>query len=116
MKNVYVFLGLAVVFEVIGATFMKYTDGFSQFGASIVVVLSYAIALIFYILLTKDHDLGMINALWSGGGTVIIAVVGIILFQESTSLLKFLAIALIVIGIYGLNTKSKHHREGGNSA
>ena len=116
MKNIYILLGLAVAFEVIGATFMKYTNGFSQFGASMIVIFSYTIALTFYILLTKDHELGMINALWSGGGTVIIAVAGIIFFHESTSLLKLLAIALIVIGIVGLNTKSKRHLEqGGNS-
>ncbi|MCA0993800.1 DMT family transporter [Pseudalkalibacillus hwajinpoensis] len=114
MKNVYLWLGIAIIFEVIGATFMKFTDGFSNWGPTLIVILSYAIALLFYIFLTKDHDLGIINALWSGGGTVIIAVAGILLFQESTSLIKLLAIKLIVIGIIGLNTKSRYRKEGGN--
>ncbi|MYL64467.1 QacE family quaternary ammonium compound efflux SMR transporter [Bacillus hwajinpoensis] len=112
MKNVYLWLGIAILFEVIGATFMKYTDGFSNWGPTLIVILSYAIALFFYIFLTKDHELGIINALWSGGGTVIIAVAGILLFQESTSLIKLLAISLIVIGIIGLNTKSRYMKKG----
>lgn len=108
MKNVYMWLGIAILFEVIGATFMKYTDGFNNWGPTFIVILSYAIALLFYIFLTKAHDLGIINALWSGGGTVIIAVTGILLFQESTSLTKVLAISLIVIGIIGLYTNSRY--------
>ncbi|MBF0707859.1 multidrug efflux SMR transporter [Alkalihalobacillus hwajinpoensis] len=112
MKSVYTWLSIAIAFEVIGATFMKYSNGFTQWGPSLVVILSYAIALLFYIFLTKDHELGIINALWSGGGTVIIAVAGIVLFQESTSLSKFLAIFLIVFGIVGLNTKSRYREKG----
>ncbi|WP_273834325.1 DMT family transporter [Guptibacillus sedimenti] len=114
MKNVYIWLGIAILFEVIGATFMKYTDGFSNWGPTVIVILSYAIALLFYIFLTKDYELGIINALWSGGGTVIIAIAGILVFKESTSLIKLLAITLIVIGIIGLNTKSRYMTEGGN--
>ncbi|WP_226658836.1 DMT family transporter [Pseudalkalibacillus hwajinpoensis] len=112
MKKVYLWLGIAIVFEVIGATFMKYTDGFSNWIPTLIVILSYAIALVFYIFLTKDHELGIINALWSGGGTVIITVAGILLFHESTSFTKLLAIALIVVGIVGLNTKSRYKKKG----
>lgn len=114
MKNVYIWLGIAILFEVIGATFMKYTDGFSNWIPTLIVILSYAIAILFYIFLTKNHELGIINALWSGGGTVIIAVAGILLFQESTSLTKLLAISLIVIGIIGLNTKARYMKKGEN--
>ncbi|MFK3959878.1 DMT family transporter [Pseudalkalibacillus hwajinpoensis] len=112
MKGAYIWLSIAITFEVIGATFMKYTNGFSHWGPSLIVILSYGIAILFYIFLTKDHELGIINALWSGGGTVIIAVAGILLFQESTSLSKFLAIFLIVIGIVGINTKSRYREKG----
>ncbi|WP_273853460.1 DMT family transporter [Guptibacillus spartinae] len=114
MKNVYLWLGIAILFEVIGATFMKYTEGFSHLGPTLIVIFSYVLAIVFYILLTKDHDLGIINALWSGGGTVIIAVAGILLFHESTSFIKLLAITLIVLGIVGLNTKSRNMKKGEN--
>ncbi|WP_283152552.1 DMT family transporter [Guptibacillus hwajinpoensis] len=112
MKSAYTWLSIAIAFEVIGATFMKYSNGFTQWGPSLIVILSYAIAILFYIILTKDHELGIINALWSGGGTVIIAVSGTVLFQESTSVSKSLAIFLIVIGIVGLNTKSRNREKG----
>ncbi|MGP4077394.1 DMT family transporter [Halobacillus sp. K22] len=107
MKNVYVLLGLSIILEVNGATFMKYTSGFENTAASIVVVLSYLSALTLYILITKNHELGIINALWSGGGTALITVIGIILFNETTTFQKLAGVSLILAGIYGLNTRSR---------
>ncbi|WP_270181253.1 DMT family transporter [Alkalihalobacillus sp. CinArs1] len=112
MKH-FVLLIVAILFEVIGATFMKFADGFTNAGYSVIVFLSYALALTFYIILTRDHDLGITNALWSGGGTVTIAVIGIALFDEATTTTKLIGITLIVIGIVGLNTPRKHAERGG---
>ncbi|WP_053216082.1 DMT family transporter [Guptibacillus hwajinpoensis] len=108
--KIYLLLGIAIVFEVIGATLMKYADGFSNLWASGIVMASYALAVTFYILLTKKHELGTINALWSGGGTVIIAVIGITLFNEETTLAKLIGISLIIAGIYGLNSNGHRSR------
>ncbi|MCA1011562.1 DMT family transporter [Halobacillus halophilus] len=107
MKNVYILLGLSIILEVIGATFMKYTSGFENTTASLVVILSYLLALTLYIMITKNHELGMINALWSGGGTALVTIIGIILFGETTSFQKLAGVALILAGIYGLNTRGR---------
>lgn len=111
-----ILLTIAILFEVIGATFMKYAEGFTNVGAGSIVLISYALALTFYIILTKDHDLGIINAIWSGGGTVTIAILGIAIFDESTTITKGIGIALIVIGIYGLNTPGKSPQTGGKQS
>ncbi|WP_041601283.1 DMT family transporter [Halobacillus halophilus] len=107
MKNVYILLGLSIILEVIGATFMKYTSGFENAAASVVVILSYLLALTLYIIITKNHELGMINALWSGGGTGLVTILGIILFGETTSFQKMVGVVLILSGIYGLNTRGR---------
>ncbi|WP_404457300.1 DMT family transporter [Oceanobacillus kapialis] len=103
MIKYYTFLCFSIILEIIGASFMKISDGFTHIGATLIVVVSYGFALVFYIILSKEHELGIVNALWAGGGTILIAVSGIILFQESLSLLKIIGVLSVVFGVIGLN-------------
>ncbi|MGI8314342.1 DMT family transporter [Halobacillus mangrovi] len=105
MSNVYVLLFVSVIFEVIGAIYMKHTNGFSDLGASVVVVVSYSLALSLYILITKNHEIGKINALWSGGGTTLVTILGILIFNESVTISKLLGVGIIIVGICGLTLK-----------
>ncbi|MFD2705704.1 DMT family transporter [Salibacterium lacus] len=103
MIRYYIFLSFSILLEIIGAGFMKVSQGFTKPAASLVIITTYVLALIFYVLLTKQHGLGLINALWSGIGTVIVSAGGIILFQESMSMFKMGGILLIVAGVFGLH-------------
>ncbi|SFO96856.1 DMT family transporter [Salibacterium halotolerans] len=110
MLRYYIFLSLAILLEIVGAGFMKLSKGFTEPGATIVVIAAYSLALTFYVLLTNRHGLGIINALWAGVGTVIVSAGGIILFQESVSLFKITGILFIVAGVLGLNLpKQRRH-------
>ncbi|WP_158737871.1 multidrug efflux SMR transporter [Alteribacillus sp. YIM 98480] len=110
MLRYYILLSFSIVIEMVGATFMKMSDGFTHLGATIIVISSYSIALALYILLTKQHELGIVNALWAGGGTVLVSVSGIALFQESLSFFKIIGILCIVIGVIGLNMPNKQNQ------
>ncbi|WP_040983662.1 DMT family transporter [Oceanobacillus jeddahense] len=99
----YVILILSIIFEVNAATFMKLSEGFTSFIPSVIVIVSYFLALTLYIWLTKVKELGIINALWSGGGTILITINGILFFNESISFIKVFGILLIVLGIIGLS-------------
>ncbi|WP_242705648.1 multidrug efflux SMR transporter [Pontibacillus sp. ALD_SL1] len=103
----YLLLGISILFEVAGATSMKYSEGFTDFTASLVVVVCYTFAIIMYIFITKDNEIGMINALWSGGGTLLVMLLGIGLFQESVTVSKVVGLALILIGMMGLTLPRK---------
>ncbi|MCU2530716.1 SMR family transporter, partial [Enterobacter hormaechei subsp. steigerwaltii] len=46
--NTYIFLGGAIVAEVIGTTFMKYSEGFTRLWPSVGTAISYCAA--FYLL------------------------------------------------------------------
>ncbi|PTL39053.1 DMT family transporter [Alkalicoccus saliphilus] len=112
MWKYYLLLSGSIILEVIGASFMKLSDGFSNTGASITFIVLYFLSLALYIILTKRTELGIVNALWSGGGTVLVAVSGIMFLQESFSMTKFFGIACVVIGVIGLNLpKRKKHKE-----
>lgn len=109
MLRYYILLSFSIILEVVGASFMKISEGFTHLGATLIVIGSYSIALALYILLTKQHELGIVNALWAGGGTVLVSVTGIVLFQESLSLIKIAGIACIVLGVIGLNLPSQQN-------
>jgi small multidrug resistance pump len=56
----------------------------------------------------KRLDVSLAYAIWSGAGTVLITVIGIILFKEPATVLKMLFIAMIVAGVVGLNLVTRH--------
>ncbi|MFD2923950.1 DMT family transporter [Halobacillus naozhouensis] len=109
MLRYYILLSFSIILEVFGASFMKKSEGFTHLGATLIVIVSYSIALALYILLTKQHELGIVNALWAGGGTILVSVIGIALFQESISLIKIVGIVCIVLGVIGLNLPNQQN-------
>ena len=95
-------LGIAGVFEVVWAVGLKYTDGFSRLWPSVFTLLAMAVSLYFLAQAIRTIPLGTGYAVWTGVGAAGTAIMGIILFAESTHVLRLLCIALIVIGIIGL--------------
>lgn len=109
MIGYYILLSFSIILEVVGASFMKVSEGFTHLWATLIVAGSYSITLACYILLTKQHELGIVNALWAGGGTVLVSIIGIVWFQESLSLIKIIGIVCIVFGVVGLNLPSQQN-------
>ena len=68
--------------------------------------MAMAASLYFLSLALKEIPLGTGYAIWTGIGAVGTAILGIILFSESTQLIRLLCIALIVVGIVGLKYSS----------
>lgn len=80
-----------------------------------VVMSCWYLALILYIYLTNKSEVGIISAVFTGGGTVLIAISGIVFLGETISLLKFFGISFIAIGVIGINVNPKMpntHKEG----
>jgi small multidrug resistance pump len=96
-------LALAIVTEVTGTIALKYSQGFTQLKPSLVVVIAYITSFSLLGLSLKGIDLGIAYAIWAGVGTALAAIAGVFLFQESLGVVKAVSIALIVIGVAGLN-------------
>ena len=60
------------------------------------------------IMAVKLLEFGIVYAIWSGVGTAIITAIGILYFGESFSLIKAGSIALIFLGVVGLQLSSAH--------
>lgn len=99
----WVYLFIAIVFEVFGTIFIKLSYGFTKILPSILGLVLYVLCIVFLTMALKKIDLSIAYAVWSGLGTAFIAVVGIFWFQEPAHILKLIFILLIIIGVVGLN-------------
>ena len=98
----FIFLILAGILEIGWAVGMKYTDNFTKLVPTSLTIISMIFSLYFLSLAMKDIPLGTAYAIWTGIGIVGTCILGIILFGESTSILKFMFIGCILVGITGL--------------
>lgn len=98
----WVILILAGLFEVGWAVGLKYTDGFSRPWPSFFTVLAMAISLGLLGVALKSLPLGTAYAVWVGVGAIGTVIMGIVLFNESASVMRLASMALILAGIVGL--------------
>lgn len=103
----YSLLGLAIITEVIGSTFLIKSEGFSKLFPSIMVVVLFSIA--FYLLsqVIKTIPLGIAYAIWGGVGIVLTAIVGYFVFKQTLDAPALIGIALIVSGVAVINLFSQ---------
>jgi quaternary ammonium compound-resistance protein SugE len=102
----WLYLMVAGLFEVGWAIGLKYTHGFTRLWPSVFTVAAMIISLFFLAQALKNVPVGTGYAVWTGIGAVGTAVLGIILFSESTNIGRLLSIALIVAGIVSLKLTS----------
>ncbi len=94
---------LAIGFELAGTTAMKMSQGFTKIGPSVVMGVCYICCFSLLTLAIKELDVSLAYAIWSGLGTALITVIGIVFFREPSSTLKIVSIGLIILGVIGLN-------------
>ena len=104
----WIYLLLAILFEVAGTTAMKLSEGFTKTMPSIAMALFYILSLVMLTLTLKKIDVSIAYAIWSGLGTAIIAGIGIMVFGESLTPMKIASIALIILGVIGLQLSMSH--------
>jgi small multidrug resistance pump len=105
----WVWLSVAILTEVAATTSMKLAEGFAKPVWVVAMVIGYAVSFAAMVLALKQLDITLVYAVWSGLGTVAIAAIGIYVFNEPGSAFKFGSIALIVIGVVGLNLSGSGH-------
>jgi small multidrug resistance pump len=107
VKVAYLYLGLAILSEVIATSTLKSTAEFSKLLPSLVVVAGYASAFYFMTLSLRSIPIGISYAIWSGVGTVLIAAIAAILHRQLLDLPALVGIGLIVSGVIVINLFSK---------
>ena len=100
-------LALAILAEVIGTSALKASAGFSRLWPSLVVVAGYGTAFYFLSLALRQIPVGIAYAVWSGAGTVLITLIGVLAFRQKIDAAGVFGIALIIAGVLVLNLWSK---------
>ena len=95
----YIYLFLAVLAETIGTTALQASAQFSRFWPSVLVVVGYAIAFYLLGLTLKYMPVGIVYAIWSGLGIVLIASIGFIVFGQRLDLPAIIGLCMIIAGI-----------------
>ncbi len=98
----WLYLLLAILFEVSGTISMKLSKGFTKITPSVLMFVFYILCFTFLTYALKKIDISLAYAIWSGVGIAIITAVGVLYFNEAANLLKFGCIFLIVAGTVGL--------------
>ena len=99
----WIYLLVAILFEVSGTTCMKLSQGFTRPVPSVLLFAFFALSFGAATLAIRRIEVSVAYAVWSGVGTALIALVGIVWFKESLSLIKAASLVLIILGIVGLN-------------
>ncbi|MCF6255044.1 MAG: quaternary ammonium compound efflux SMR transporter SugE [Gammaproteobacteria bacterium] len=103
------YLIIAALFECGWAIGLKYTNGFTKIWPSIFTIAAMIVSFQFLSLAMKTIPVGTAYAIWTGIGTVGVAIIGMMLFGESKDIARILCIVLIVAGVIGLKVFSGEH-------
>ena len=103
----WVLLTIAIVAEVIATSSLKLSDGFTRLWPSVVVVEGYGVSFYFLSVTMRSIPIGVIYAIWSGLGVVLVTLVGWLVFKQNLDLPALVGISLIIAGVVIMNVWSK---------
>jgi small multidrug resistance pump len=105
----FLLLAFAILSEVGATLALRVSDGFSRPIPSVIVVVGYGISFWLLALALKDIPVSLTYAIWSGVGTALIAVAGVLAFGETMNLMKLASLMVIVLGVAGLSAAGGAH-------
>lgn len=106
MKN-FLFLFLAIIFEIIATSALKKSEEFTKLLPSIITVIGYCGAFYCLSFAIRTIPVGFAYAIWSGVGIVLITIIGAVFFKEIPDLPAIVGLALIILGVIVINVFSK---------
>jgi small multidrug resistance pump len=107
----YLYLALAIAAEVAGTSLLKATEEFTKLVPTAFLVIFYCVSFWLMTLALRDLPLGVVYAVWSGLGIVLVAVVGAFVYKEIPDLASLIGMALIISGVVVMHlfsTSIKH--------
>lgn len=100
--NAWILLLIAGLFEVIWASTMKASNGFTHTGYSVVTAVAAFISFWLLAAAMRELPLGTAYVVWVGIGAIGAALVGIALFGEAATPMRIAGIMLVAAGIAAL--------------
>ena len=105
----WVILFFAIVFEVAGTLTLKFTEGMTRLWPTLLMFAFYLVSLFGLSVAVSKIPVGTAYAVWSGVGTLMVALLGVFWLKEEVTVLRSASMLLIVIGVAGLYLTGNHH-------
>ena len=103
----YLYLALAVVFEVIGTSALQASEQFTKPKPLILTAIGYGSAFYLLSMVLRTIPVGVAYAIWSGFGIILITLVGLIWFGQKLDLPAIIGLILIIAGVVTINLFSR---------
>ncbi|MCZ2369936.1 SMR family transporter [Vibrio diabolicus] len=100
-------LSIAIVCEVIATSYIPKTEQFTKMMPSTVVLIGYGIAFFLLSVTVKTMPVGVVYAIWSGAGIVLVATVGYFVYGQRLDFPAIVGIGFILTGVMIVNLLSK---------
>ncbi|MHA6246733.1 DMT family transporter [Pontibacter sp. CAU 1760] len=107
MNMAWVYLLLAGICEIGWAFGLKYSEGFTKVGVSVVTVVVMILSFVLLSQAMKQLPLGTAYGIWTGIGAAGTAILGIAFLNEPRDFIRIVCILLIVAGVVGLKVFSE---------
>ncbi len=108
MVGAMLLLVVAIAIEVVATSLLPKSNGFRDLGWTAAVLAGYTVSIWLLTVVVRTLPVSVAYAIWSGLGTATVAVVGYLWLGESMGALKAVSLALIVVGVIGLNLGGAH--------
>ena len=92
-------LVVASMFEVVMALGLKWSEGFTRVGGSLLAIVGAVFSMALLALALRSLPVGTGYAVWTGLGAVFTALVGMLALGESRDVLRLAGIAAVVVGV-----------------
>ena len=102
----WIYLGIAILSEVLGTSFLKESDGFSKLWPTVISLTGYALALLMLSLAVREINLGIAYAIWAGTGTALIVLFGCLVLGQKIDVAAIVGVSMIVGGVVVINAFS----------
>jgi len=107
MTKTYVILALAIVAEVIATTALARSASFTRLWPTVITVIGYVVAFWLLSYPLRVMPTGVVYAIWSGMGIVLISAVVWIWFRQTLDAPALIGLGLIIAGVMVVNLFSK---------
>ena len=102
----WIYLLIAGIFEVVWATTMKLSHGFTKISFTIYTIIGLALSMFFLSIAIKKMPMSLAYPIWTGIGAVGSIIAGVIIFGDKMSPLTWVFVALLLISIIGIKITS----------
>lgn len=103
MTLAYIFLAISIIAEVIAATFVTATKGFTAIKPTLICVAGYTISYFFFGIALLRIDLGVAYATWGAVGMIATTAAGYLYYKQKLTRIGLVSLIVIITATITLN-------------